>query len=177
MQGKGINNINSRKALRITPACAGKSRNERVYGNNCKDHPCVCREKAVDDTYIYPKIGSPLRVQGKDCVKRRNYKNSRITPACAGKRSVVIATFWDVEDHPCVCREKNRSLCKHPPQIRITPACAGKSSTLCPGATRYEDHPCVCREKVDPSAASFITEGSPLRVQGKEKSKAEYSMR
>ena len=70
----------------------------------------------------------------------------RITPACAGKRSVLIAFQPPVQDHPRVCGEKDalsdvmQAHRGSPPRVRgkvndltgdadalrITPACAGK---------------------------------------------------
>ena len=73
-------------AIGITPACAGK---RLIHANGfCwpRDHPRVCGEKLFfllcgGDTW-----GSPPRVRGKVTGGIHAGDNTRITPACAGKR-------------------------------------------------------------------------------------------
>ena len=56
-------------------------------------------------------------------------------------------------------------------KTRITPACAGKSMLANISKILAEDHPCVCREKNLESEIHNTDIGSPLRVQGKVKSR------
>ena len=71
--------------LRITPACAGKSRTRTTANTANGDHPRVCGEKLC----LYPlhscKLGSPPRVRGKETKIHLISPVQGITPACAGK--------------------------------------------------------------------------------------------
>ena len=147
VQGKVFSSLITPFKIRITPACAGKSRRSAYKRRRTKDHPCVCREKYPTEPCGIQLIGSPLRVQGKVVTSRQKLKQTRITPACAGKSNPSLTNLWYSEDHPCVCREKmNRHFCRlicvgSPLRVQgkgflwfklfkefgITPACAGKS--------------------------------------------------
>ena len=113
---------------------------------------------------------------------------SRITPACAGKRSKTTSTFSLLRDHPRVCGEKRvfatsfAEIPGSPPRVRgkessciemmpprgITPAYAGKRRPpLCASCSTW-DHPRVCGEKSTFTISTHRTGGSPPRVRGKE---------
>ena len=107
-------------------------------------------------------------MQGKVALDDEKTFLGRITPACAGKslyRRLFPFQHWD---HPCVCREKAKTLqgstisTGSPLRVqgkvdedsnvivftRITPACAGKRIRFSSPLSVNEDHPCVCREKL-----------------------------
>ena len=132
------------EALRITPACAGKT--------SCP----------AENFEIRP--GSPPRVREKPEESDLFADNTGITPACAGKTSTVPMSKEGLRDHPRVC---GKNICKHtlalyiigsPPRVRekllrisltdsawgITPACAGKTLTIATGIPFSQDHPRVC---------------------------------
>ena len=92
--------------VRITPACAGKSKRHNGFAATTKDHPCVCREKKRFIAVVNVGKGSPLRVQGKGHYYIAYRQQSGITPACAGKRKCITQCLRCYRDHPCVCREK-----------------------------------------------------------------------
>ena len=73
------------RAVRITPACAGKSKRIAPSSVLFGDHPRVCGEKAVSVTPIRESSGSPPRVRGKEWLLLAHVIVHRITPACAGK--------------------------------------------------------------------------------------------
>ena len=148
VRGKGITLCAKNIAIRITPACAGKSFAGRNYHTERKDHPRVCGEKKRNCGFVLSFQGSPPRVRGKDTVIKFPGDSPRITPACAGKSMPCAVRWLRCKDHPRVCGEKNpRRPCIYfskgsPPRVRgkvscahfqgwtvrITPACAGKSS-------------------------------------------------
>ena len=86
-------------------------------------------------------------MRGKVILAKRLNSESRITPACAGKRGVAVLQGLKDTDHPRLCGEKSLTTrCMSlqggsPPLVRgkaydvgdipailgITPACAGKS--------------------------------------------------
>ena len=152
------------------------------------DHPRVCGEKNSPTANAAGRAGSPPRVRGKVMDTKPLCSWSRITPACAGKRTFTSGRPVRTRDHPRVCGEKHGSLvccvahAGSPPRVRgkafsgffgavfvgITPACAGKSYK--PGKNPYTggDHPRVCGEKFLGSSLAFQVLGSPPRVRGKD---------
>ena len=73
--------------LRITPACAGKTRRGFFRGDARWDHPRVCGENEGGWAAWQADQGSPPRVRGKLQKDFKLYVAGRITPACAGKTS------------------------------------------------------------------------------------------
>ena len=131
--------------IRITPACAGKSRCP-FWGS---------------------QSGSPPRVRGRVILHVQHLLDKRITPACAGKSGNLIVDGVYTEDHPRVCGEEgtcNPDSPQHwgsPPRVRgrerlsyptavlagITPACAGKRVPRPARRVPDQDHPRVCGEE------------------------------
>ena len=87
VRGKDYNQPLTHKGQRITPACAGKRMRSGTDRTDTGDHPRVCGEKPGRARRGWRLRGSPPRVRGKatQCIDRG--VTSRITPACAGKRS------------------------------------------------------------------------------------------
>ena len=132
----------------ITPACAGKRKQEHGQKNRSGDHPRVCGEKCACTAKPMPLWGSPPRMRGKVPTIPVSIHSLGITPACAGKRADCPTWGCTGWDHPRVCGEKHAvpvSLmwsAGSPPRVRgkgsrmtratsmvgITPACAGKSA-------------------------------------------------
>ncbi len=72
----------------ITPACAGK-RNELGNGLSLmQDHPRMCGKKSALSLKGRRWVGSPPHVREKGLIHFKSDLFIRITPACAGKRSV-----------------------------------------------------------------------------------------
>ncbi len=146
MRGKGGRENAYEVACWITPAYAGKR--TAAVGIECGDldHPCICGEKCQGQSICVVKIGSPLHMRGKVRYAIGKIKEYRITPAYAGKRLGFFTFANSLQDHPCICGEKNELALLNtvwvgsplhmrgkgkqlPPAIessRITPAYAGK---------------------------------------------------
>ena len=110
-----------------------------------------------------------------------------ITPACAGKSEKKVPFLPPHQDHPRVCGEKARSICRplckmgSPPRMRgkvvlssenplcrgITPAYAGKSRSSARPHHSHRDHPRACGEKTEYRALVTAHQGSPPRMRGK----------
>ena len=110
-----------------------------------------------------------------------------ITPAYAGKRTLVGECPKPLWDHPRVCGEKNNTAKTYsnmegsPPRVRgkaqrhaglllpagITPACAGKRRSIGRLSQPTRDHPRVCGEKALSTFSSRKNSGSPPRMRGK----------
>ena len=187
VRGKGMIAHGSALSTRITPACAGKSRDQRRPTARVEDHPRVCGEKLRRLPDTFSPAGSPPRVRGKDFGVFAACVNHGITPACAGKRAGTLIISGIVWDHPRVCGEKSPARQSavirpgSPPRVRgkgpcpcvaltrarITPACAGKSTLLLLLFLLFRDHPRVCGEKSVYWPYSRSYRGSPPRVRGK----------
>ena len=73
------------KSLRITPASAGKTSCVLSSGLRDRDHPRMCGKNHKANTSICVCLGSPPRVREKLISSNSSSRNTRITPACAGK--------------------------------------------------------------------------------------------
>ena len=132
-------------------------------------------------------LRSPPRMRGKAKNRCRSCPLTRITPACAGKRTCTATRRCGNGNHPRVCGEKftvrftRMVLPGSPPRMRgkdpvahsckgcvgITPAYAGKRSLPLMQASSSQDHPRVCGEKRSISIFSRQALGSPPRMRGK----------
>ena len=74
---------------RITPADAGKTIGEHCEARKTRDHPRGCGENGNSDGAIFMKAGSPPQVRGKPSFSVVLGLPIRITPAGAGKTSVL----------------------------------------------------------------------------------------
>ena len=140
--------------------------------------------------------GSPPRMRGKGIADDEARAAVGITPACAGKSEKKVPFLPPHQDHPRVCGEKARSICRplckmgSPPRmrgkvsvhsafspfVRITPACAGKSRRLSHCRSQFWDHPRVCGEKLSLSTRPRAKSGSPPRMRGKDLSDNELQV-
>ena len=131
----------------ITPAWAGKSRSRSRRCSGARDHPRVGGEKAAPRAQKCEEVGPPPHGRGKDERKHGLRRQTRITPAWAGKSEATGWTTISRRDHPRAGGEKHPSRCPplrpvgspprgrgkgflctfHPTTKRITPARAGKS--------------------------------------------------
>ena len=92
----------------ITPACAGKSLGRSKRTPPFWDHPRVCGEKFRPAIISAGRPGSPPRVRGKVQSEWSEPAYIRITPACAGKRKMMLFQIFLQWDHPRVCGEKRK---------------------------------------------------------------------
>ena len=110
-----------------------------------------------------------------------------ITPACAGKRPILVRAQPDDWDHPRMCGEKLpiwqlvEDMQGSPPHVRgkagtklftscffrITPACAGKRTGVNGASLGSQDHPRMCGEKWNEGQTVYERSGSPPHVRGK----------
>ena len=149
-RGEELEALDKIPAVRITPACAGRSFIFCNAATISSHHPRVCGEKLTGKNSAQTEKGSPPRVRGEGPPARGYARRSRITPACAGRRGrrlLVPRADWD---HPRVCGEKAvQRICRapcggSPPRVRgegirgcaagaargITPACAGRRDRI-----------------------------------------------
>ena len=80
---------NGKIAIRITPAWAGKSGSINCTRRGCKDYPRVGGEELGMRIMVPLLPGLPPRGRGRDQANYRNWEQSGITPAWAGKRSML----------------------------------------------------------------------------------------
>ena len=107
----------------------------------------MCGEQRTSTLPALLAQGSPPRVRGTEQLKTIKHAIDRITPACAGNRSISARKPAISRDHPRVCGEQITDTLDgiagegSPPRVRgtgfpvgeglahegITPACAGNS--------------------------------------------------
>ena len=167
MRGKARCQVRRDQWRGITPAHAGKSRVQGLLPAEGRDHPRACGEKYTTQKKRRDRQGSPPRMRGKVSAFLAGITTEGITPAHAGKSSMLVVCLKSQRDHPRACGEK--PTCPgpasgspgSPPRMRgkvplkaegydadrITPAHAGKSVIL-PFVDRFPtDHPRACGEK------------------------------
>ena len=94
----------------ITPACAGRSRDEDQCRPGGEDHPRVRGEKYNDRVSLRDTLGSPPRARGEVLISDHPARNVGITPACAGRSSAAFTKGPMVSDHPRVRGEKTKKI-------------------------------------------------------------------
>ena len=187
MRGKLFYSYSHLDRQRITPAHAGKTSSSFDSCSLKTDHPRACGEN-VDSVFLLKQpLGSPPRMRGKPVSVRHLTKQSRITPAHAGKTVILCLNFSVNSDHPRACGENISASHPEPradgspPRMRgkpgqrnprqdggrITPAHAGKTREPRRTATSAADHPRACGENLDRTWCSFTEPGSPPRMRGK----------
>ena len=85
-RGKGGGVHGLRAAIRITPACAGKSHRVLYPDRRGRDHPRMRGEKQSFVDFRCLVLGSPPHARGKGKEICALTSPAGITPACAGKR-------------------------------------------------------------------------------------------
>ena len=89
MRGKGSGRRRCCSRFRITPAYAGKRSDLGCTGRSEQDHPRVCGEKRLKVVRVLVQRGSPPRMRGKVKQSLKAATSHGITPAYAGKRSIL----------------------------------------------------------------------------------------
>ena len=107
VRGKEVRGEPAEYRSGITPAYAGKRGRAGLPQRQLRDHPRVCGEKAGKTVEEINEQGSPPRVRGKVKDSLLDCPQSRITPACAGKRWANQHRWSGCRDHPRVCGEKS----------------------------------------------------------------------
>ena len=133
------------------------------------------------------QTGSPPQVRGKHIINFQFFGNVRITPAGAGKTTVMREIIIDNWDHPRRCGENAEIPAViiddegSPPQVRgkqirtaadwyevrITPAGAGKTCGDDSSCGLHWDHPRRCGENREVCIGIKHYNGSPPQVRGK----------
>ena len=131
------------------------------------DHPRVCGEKTFLEPKGQTRLGSPPRMRGKGCNLARGVRPDRITPAYAGKSSLLSIVLLPVQGSPPRMRGKDFWHYADNYATGITPAYAGKSAQLEGASPLAQDHSRVCGEKRDFSRLPPFLQGSPPHVRGK----------
>ena len=72
-------------AVRITPACAGKTSFDRYESHSSRDHPRMRGEDVLRLGDSEGLVGSPPHARGRPLMGQSGTREIRITPACAGK--------------------------------------------------------------------------------------------
>ena len=93
----------------ITPACAGKTADFEANTREDKDHPRMRGEDNGAFGLIIQITGSPPHARGRHRSRHRVKRDSRITPACAGKTVNSFLGIFVSPDHPRMRGEDARN--------------------------------------------------------------------
>ena len=126
VRGKLKAELGSTTPDRFIPACAGKTEPGNPGDHHDPVHPRVCGENVFEDDMAYGPAGSSPRVRGKHRAIRREGRQRRFIPACAGKtlQTTVIPGVAGV--HPRVCGENGRRFDTSSPPPGSSPRVRGK---------------------------------------------------
>ena len=175
VRGKHTRSFAAPRAVRITPARAGKTSRAAGGAAHHRDHPRACGENMQRASKRRRPPGSPPRVRGKQGRARFERIAARITPARAGKTACRCAELGLSLDHPRACGENflnwvdKRQEQGSPPRVRgkrrrssyaisetgITPARAGKTRGWTAVKAPWRDHPRACGENTLRTMWSF----------------------
>ena len=109
VRGKLLLSCTGVAGIRITPACAGKTKEIYNITEPSRDHPRVCGENQIFLTGARFVRGSPPRVRGKLIHLSGFHSSQGITPACAGKTEYDGKPTLATRDHPRVCGENSEA--------------------------------------------------------------------
>ena len=110
MRGKPSHLLFSSRSRRITPAHAGKTGGSVRSCLSISDHPRACGENFFIKRLTFFPGGSPPRMRGKHIAIKVHYYRFRITPAHAGKTSLVHRWHSRRPDHPRACGENTSEM-------------------------------------------------------------------
>ena len=181
--------------MRITPACAGKTRWQDAISFRRWDHPRMRGEDCLENIVIVFWAGSPPHARGRLTVPEAQKYNYRITPACAGKTIFTHICVGDSTDHPRMRGEDVDALNtldefrgspphargRHvhhalaPEPARITPACAGKTFSEHMWAKVRPDHPRMRGEDYIRCWSRTSSNGSPPHARGRRTVKSSFA--
>ena len=146
MRGKLSNYKPTKKAERITPAHAGKTKNRARARLGNRDHPRACGENLEILFSQSGVVGSPPRMRGKPKAPQATGDAVGITPAHAGKTSSARKCSAACRDHPRACGENEPPASTASMRLGITPAHAGKTYCKTVFPANPKDHPRACGE-------------------------------
>ena len=128
MRGKLLKVRQCSRAMRITPADAGKTVQCSVAFWPKKDHPRGCGENIVMRSVVWIATGSPPQVRGKHSLCTFLSFSSGITPAGAGKTCSKNELVYFNTDHPRRCGENNIGCLPYTGTVGSPPQVRGKHS-------------------------------------------------
>ena len=99
-RGIQLDPINLCKHIRITPACAGNTREATGATATIRDHPRLRGEYYQNMVNFQSRLGSPPLARGILCDNAHINKVDRITPACAGNTASGRTARIPYLDHP-----------------------------------------------------------------------------
>ena len=171
--------------MRITPACAGNTKDSEQALQVSGDHPRMCGKYSIKLRQFWKWMGSPPHVREIQIFSKKYIFCLRITPACAGNTEKDTTQRRVREDHPRMCGKywfimaKSIKTTGSPPHVReiqtflsgrtfayrITPACAGNTGTIQGVTIEGEDHPRMCGKYCVVPNLCWFQQGSPPHVR------------
>ncbi len=99
-RGTGVDLVDAKSGLRITPACAGNRSGSTWASTSARDHPRLRGEQLFPHAGQVGHEGSPPPARGTDSWLAGAGLRRGITPACAGNRRSTPTPATRSMDHP-----------------------------------------------------------------------------
>mgnify|MGYP000881719462 CR=1 FL=1 len=154
-------------ALRITPACAGKTAERARAHLPPQDHPRMRGEDGLLGVGVRVMGGSPPHARGRPVEAQRRQALARITPACAGKTAADERLLVGRDGSPPHARGRPRASGSRMTPTGITPACAGKTRMIASARMTLRDHPRMRGEDTGWASRRISPLGSPPHARGR----------
>ena len=166
-RGRHADYVRTIPALRITPACAGKTYTNVHFHMGHPDHPRMRGEDRPESRGSAFEQGSPPHARGRLPNGNPSKESFRITPACAGKTRLRTVSSAGLRDHPRMRGEDVAAVREEVQKARITPACAGKTPTTLWRIVHVSDHPRMRGEDWWGAKQWHFLLGSPPHARGR----------
>ena len=168
MRGKLASRLLAPACVRITPAGAGKTRQDDTCRLDLRDHPRRCGENRVGFALLSLLSGSPPQVRGKLVMFFFLFTCIWDHPRRCGENRTRTKSNQRAPGSPPRMRGKPCSVAHFLPPVRITPADAGKTSNHSLTKNASSDHPRGCGENNHVIGKRNSATGSPPRMRGKQ---------
>ena len=167
MRGKLFGYLALREACGITPAHAGKTRENALALYDGGDHPRACGENRFLSQLVADHGGSPPRMRGKPIKGAVAAYATGITPRACGENGYPIEIVETPVGSPPRMRGKHFDYYPAHDLFGITPAHAGKTFCGDFSVAFSRDHPRACGENRPSRVSRSRSRGSPPRMRGK----------
>ena len=166
-RGRRCSAITISIAVRITPACAGKTPKGHAAFVLIADHPRMRGEDEALPRSGGIRMGSPPHARGRLAMLSDVSSITRITPACAGKTCVFSLPLHRGTDHPRMRGEDapNRRAQRH--EAGSPPHARGRLVGGHVGKQARADHPRMRGEDPKKSLIAPQMVGSPPHARGR----------
>ena len=161
---------------RLIPACAGKTTQSRLGGEEHRAHPRMRGENEQKKHSISAPVGSSPHARGKPGISIASVPGVGLIPACAGKTVRMGSLARDAGAHPRMRGENIHSQRRWQPRFGSSPHARGKLTDFTKGFFGPGLIP-ACAGKTEPKdVLKDLLTGSSPHARGKLPSGASFNL-